>query len=762
MRSSTVWLVVLGMFVSLLASSCTDEGSPTEPPVPPEGQAPVVAIQVPTSEISYVTTEAQITLSGLASDDGTLTLVAWATDRGYSGTASGLDDWTAANVPLEEGDNVITVSATDDDGDIGNDQLTVTRNLYLTFLGRPEVDPAGVFVGATTDVLVRATIAPNENLIESSVALVRLDESNAVVDTLGQLYDDGDLGHGDDIFGDGVFSAIRSFNEPAAGDVRLRVVASTQEASGEVDGYSAIFVLTVVEEISQAVVSEVFDTQEAGEAQLETYMQSHSDADAKSMTVDWLKQQSNVTDAGVTGSGDIWIDYSSGLTGMIMIVNEDEEGGSGRGRASRAAGASVAIPFQTRGLPPGETAPLSALGQEEDAVLNKNAFLYAPRYTEFSGWGTEFLNDLNTLLEGSTVPDFEVDYVKDGECTVDALKAMPAYGLVVIHTHGGVRKGEVVFLTAEEATLSGYLYHLIDWVTGCLTTATINGKTYWLVTPSFVSTLVGTFPNSIIYNGSCESAYNSTMANAFLGKGANTYFGFSQTVYSSFDRQMADDLFPKLVTEHQTTGEAFTPGQHDAHVDNPAYFVMIGSDKTYFEVGLVNGDFEEGDLTGWNRDGDGRVITQLGTESPAEGAYMGIISTGLGFTEATGSISQGFLIEEGVTTLSLRWNFLSEEFMEYVGSQYQDYFRIAIEPEDGAEVVIFYKAIDDIANEYSLVEVSPGIVFDQGDVYMTGWQQFTYDVSSYAGKGAKLTLSAGDIGDSIYDTAILLDDIKVE
>ncbi len=759
MHCSRTLQLGLGLLLSMLVFSCADEDGPTEPPVPPEGEAPLVAIQDPTAEISYVTTEEEVTLSGLASDDGTVTSVAWSTDRGYAGSASGLESWVASGIPLDEGDNVVTVSASDDEENVGSDQLTVTRNLYLTFLGRPETDPSGVFVGASTDVLIRAAIAPNENLIESSVKLVQLDESNAVVDTLAQLYDDGNLQHGDDILGDGVFSTIHTFNESTAGDVRLRVVASTQEASGQVDGYSAIFLVTAVEEISQTVVSEVFDTQEAGEAQLETYLQTHSESDAKDMTVDWLKQQASVSDAGVSLSGDIWIDYASGLTGMIMIAEENEEGGFSGERSNAAA---IDIPFQTRGLPPVELSPLAALDQEEDAVLNKNAFLYAPRFTEFTGWGTEFLTDLNTLLEGSTVPDFEVNYLKDGECTVDALKAMPAYGLVVIHTHGGVRKGEVVFLTAEEATVSGYLYHLIDWVTGCLTTATIKGTTYWLVTPSFVSTLVGTFPNSIIYNGSCQSAYNNTMANAFIGKGANTYFGFSQTVYSSFDREMADDLFPQLVTEHKTTGEAFTPGQHDAHENNPAYFVMIGSDKTYFEVGLVNGDFEEGDLTGWNRDGDGRVITQLGTESPAEGAYMGIISTGLGFTEATGSISQGFLIEEGATTLSVRWNFLSEEFMEYVGSQYQDYFRIALDPEDGAEVVIFYKAIDDIANEYSPIEVSPGIVFDQGDVYMTGWQQFTYDVSSYAGKGVKLTLAAGDIGDSIYDTAILLDDIKVE
>ena len=75
--------------------------------------------------------------------------------------------------------------------------------------------------------------------------------------------------------------------------------------------------------------------------------------------------------------------------------------------------------------------------------------------------------------------------------------------------------------------------------------------------------------------------------------------------------------------------------------------------------------------------------------------------------------------------------------------------------------MIFHKTIDDINNEYSLTEVSPGIVFDQGGVYYTGWQFFSYNISEFAGTNITIIFRAGDVGDSIFDTAILLDEIEI-
>ena len=122
---------------------------------------------------------------------------------------------------------------------------------------------------------------------------------------------------------------------------------------------------------------------------------------------------------------------------------------------------------------------------------------------------------------------------------------------------------------------------------------------------------------------------------------------------------------------------------------------------------------------------------------------------------------QNICVPEDASNLIVSWDFLSEEFLEFVGSVFQDYFEIAIVDSSGTENVIFRKAIDDINDEYSLTPVSPEIVFDQGGVYHTGWLFFSYNMSQYAGTSITLIFRAGDVGDSIYDTAILLDEIEI-
>ena len=50
--------------------------------------------------------------------------------------------------------------------------------------------------------------------------------------------------------------------------------------------------------------------------------------------------------------------------------------------------------------------------------------------------------------------------------------------------------------------------------------------------------------------------------------------------------------------------------------------------------------------------------------------------------------------------------------------------------------------------------------FDRGGVYDTGWNtNQEIDVSAYVGKHLRLKFYATDVGDSIYDTAILVDNI---
>ena len=584
-----------------------------------------------------------------------------------------------------------------------------------------------------------------------------VDQQGNLVEELGEMFDDGDLSHGDDIMGDGVYSLIKTFNETAPASIYLRVRVATNESAGEEYSYSEIGNLKAVEQIPETTFTGILDIQTQADNKFQQVFSSSGFDEAISQTISYLEESSLVSEVGQTESGDIWIEFEYGLSGIILTTEEGNEGGSFQGDNKRATSATIPLEKQTVGV---TASGYYGIKENDHRVLDNDVMLFAPNWTQFNSWGTEFLDNINTLFTESECPNFNVDYVKNEAADLNALRTLANYGVVVIHTHGGLDKdNNVIFLTGDEATYE--IDELLEWMFDNIMPIPHQGKTLWAVKPSFISMHNQDFPNSIIYNGSCESAHNNTMANAFLTKGANTYYGFSETVKSVFDRDMANQLFPKLINQGKTTGDAFTANQHDNNTP-PAYFVMLGDNQTKFASDFVNGDFEEGNLNGWNVVGDGRIITQLGYITPYEGSFMGVISTGLGFTVEVGSMTQEFCLNDTITTLSLDWNFMSEEFLEYVGSQYQDYFKIAIIDDTGNEDVLFYKTIDIINAEYALTLLSPEIVFDQGDVYGTGWQWNSFDISAYAGQHVTLVLSSGDVGDSIYDTVILLDDIKVE
>ena len=91
--------------------------------------APRVEITSPVSN-TVTTTNTSITLQSTASDTQGIVSVTWNNDRGGSGTgwsgaATQNVNWTVSNIPLQSGQNIITVTATDGDNKTGIDTLIV-------------------------------------------------------------------------------------------------------------------------------------------------------------------------------------------------------------------------------------------------------------------------------------------------------------------------------------------------------------------------------------------------------------------------------------------------------------------------------------------------------------------------------------------------------------------------------------------------------------------------------------------------------------
>ena len=90
------------------------------------GALPNVTIVTPTTAPATTSPVSFITLGGAATDDAPLQTVSWVNNRGGSGAASGTSIWTITDVPLQPGDNAITVSTVDASGNRTSDAITVT------------------------------------------------------------------------------------------------------------------------------------------------------------------------------------------------------------------------------------------------------------------------------------------------------------------------------------------------------------------------------------------------------------------------------------------------------------------------------------------------------------------------------------------------------------------------------------------------------------------------------------------------------------
>jgi hypothetical protein len=126
--------------------------------------APTIVITVPTAEPTYMTTTSPLALAGSASDNIDVQTVTWANaTTGDSGAALGTGAWAIGSIPLIEGMNTITVTATDTVGNTGEATVVVTYDgtLPSILITSPALDP---FPTTTRPLLLAGTAGDNLNL----------------------------------------------------------------------------------------------------------------------------------------------------------------------------------------------------------------------------------------------------------------------------------------------------------------------------------------------------------------------------------------------------------------------------------------------------------------------------------------------------------------------------------------------------------------------------------------------------------------------
>lgn len=638
--------------------------------------------------------------------------------------------------------------------------------------------PDAIFVNEPRNVSIRAAVPYDPALSAPLVRLWRVDAAGNYLAAEGELTDDGNISNGDEIAGDGVFSARKLFASQTEERIRLRLEL-------ERDGVllkSPVFFLDVFTHLTEQQLITITSLQASLQATYNALASTVGTKKAQQSVLAQLQGDPNILQSGVSDSANgVWMLFSSGVLGALNLNTAGTRGGLGP-------------LFQS--TPSMSTVALAAQGSNEAG--NRKAIILAPFLNIDPAFTPDETPAINEILTKSTCPQYDVTYLTHAAVTVDIIKTLHAYGIVAIATHGDTYYkgllslweekfgwngffGQVIFLTGQTATTANQAAYEIDLKKGRLAIA----SGHYAILPTFIRHYSSSaFPDSLVYIGACRSTFNNTMASAFRDSGAKTFLGYSKYVDGNFATSVGTTFFKRWIEDPNdgfvTAGQSFTAGQCDSSTP-AACFTMSGATALTAPSAdqLADGGFETGSLGAWTASGDGRVVSQLGQFNPQEGAYLGLISTGLGLTTSSGAIEQKVCLPAKAQRLEFSWNFNSEEFIEWCGSQFQDAFRVDVITPTGTQN-LFTRRVDDLCSlvtpstlrfDQSTPTCTPsaGVGYGTGGndckVWTTGWRFASIDISGIAaatqGKAVRLRFSATDVGDSIFDSAVLLDKITL-
>lgn len=275
----------------------------------PDTEAPVLNVTEPTAGTTYATNSSVMGMAGTASDNVGVTQVSWTNSRGGSGTASGTTSWTVSNIPLAEGQNLITVTAVDDVGNSSQKTLTVTYTI-------PDTTSPTVNISSPTTAETYAT----------STGTVTLSGSAADSDSVAEVSWVNSRGDGD--VASGTTSWTAAGISLAEGENVITVTA--EDASGNQASDVLVVTYTPVDTISPMVVIAQPTTSGSYATESGTINLSGSASDNYGVTqVTW----NNAQGGGGTASGTTsW--SASGVTlaegqNMITVTARDSAGNTG-------------------------------------------------------------------------------------------------------------------------------------------------------------------------------------------------------------------------------------------------------------------------------------------------------------------------------------------------------------------------------------------------------------------------------------------------
>lgn len=623
------------------------------------------------------------------------------------------------------------------------------------------------------------------------------------------LYDDGDFdGHHDDIPNDGCYTGVYTINMAVEGDVEFsaRATVGTTPVTTNVKSVFVYYELTdaeldEMEEIDATIQNIIAETQSENEGKDKATMIS-------SLRTNIIAYLESLIVSGVverySDESDEAIDYysisfrlRSGISDGVVYYSSNEnssptvEDGICADATSEDIGRNK--DSTNAWISSGDISTTSTDIDVNYATYKESALLLC--YEAFSsGWNGASLEDTTANLNDFfTNAGFVVD--NRYSVTVDDFKNMQNHAYIHVACHGSyytlwtspfTNAKTPVICTPQRATKQNKKDYSADIKKDRIV---IVGGEYF-IRPSFFEFYYGDDPlkAKVVSLGCCKGAYTDALANSLVGVGASSVLAYSDTVYTAYDYHMSAKIADELC-RGKTVSVALSEGksvygntdliwgaaQRDGGNTNfntlkaeNAELKCYGSASQTIHSELLNGNFDSllnlltTKPSSWKIYGDSRTIFKLSGIRPISSPKMAVISSGFGSLndETTSAIYQTFLVPEGATTLSFSYDVVSEEPMEFVGTKFDDIFKVEILNTKG-------DVLEDLVNESvntSTWYPVEGINFPDGDetTYHTRWKDFSSDViSKYQGQLIALRFIVYDSGDAIYDTAALIDSVAI-
>ena len=687
-------------------------------------ETPLVIITAPGFGYDLATDQALITVEGVARED--VEQVTWSVDTGASGDASGVQAWTAIDIPLAQGDNEITVTGTNPDGS-GADTLRVVYAPGVPLASGLMLSTTAALAGQPVEVTASVWLSDDAGITSVEVgpsdSAGELTESWTVLDVTETV---------------GLYAGTFTVNEASPTTWELRAVATF----GADVGATPSVPFEVMEGLDQADFVELLQVAAAAEEVREAADPLIDPTGARDATLAWLLDQPGVVSAGSAendGAGLWWI-AEPGI-GFVLLNNQPGEKGGGaaiRRQVPRIRWPASG-PGSLRGWTTSSAGPSGRQSRQErnGGSITGNADLFAAEvFNDHFGthddgaWPANYLAGLSC----AQIPD-DLFVWRNDQADMDILATQFDSGLVMISSHGDTVFGggaapaqwssqdpaaQVAVLSRHFATPQAMAEFELELLSGQLVVAGgPEGVFAWL--PSWVAAqgAVQPMPNSMVEVSSCRSFWNQSLAAAYLSAGAAWFGGFTDYVDASWSQEMTMALWDEFssrvpISEALASMDLTEPDD----VFSPAYFVGQGDTSLILGINpLINGGFEDQE-DGWDWQGDGIFDVRgqywsIENTSAPEGSWMAALEVEAP-ESAWVTASRPFCPAPGQSlSLMFDWQVISENqpTCETAGV---NWFVVRIDraPADEDNVILWQQGWGDFCNDLYL----------QNEYSVNGWQ----------------------------------------